>query len=238
MPERIAIIPARGGSKRLPDKNIRSFCGQPMIGYALQAAHASGLFSCIHVSTESDRIMAVVASLGHAVAFPRPVELADDHTPLMPVLKHVLEAWQERGRHFDQVCLLNPCSPLVEAADLRGAAALQDANPTLSVLGVTPFPVPIEWAYLLGEGGRLTPAQPGMFKVRSQDLGKKYHEAGSFTFFPARRILEIRGAGRDDDFLGYPMPRVKSVDIDDADDWAMAEALYLGRQLQAAGKHL
>ncbi|MBF0135077.1 MAG: acylneuraminate cytidylyltransferase family protein [Magnetococcus sp. DMHC-1] len=236
MTARIAIIPARGGSKRLPDKNIRPFCGLPMIGHALRAARESGIFDVIHVSTESTRIMEVVASLGHAVAFPRPVELADDHTPLMPVLKHVLETWQERGRHFTQVCLLNPCSPLVAAADLRGASALQEANPTLSVLGITPYAVPVEWAYILGEGNRLTPNQPGMFKVRSQDLGKKYHEAGSFTFFPARRILDIQGAGRDDDFLGYPMPRVQSVDIDDADDWAMAEAIYLGRQILEGGK--
>lgn len=230
MTRRIAIIPARGGSKRLPDKNIRDFCGKPMIGHILDTARATGLFEVIHVSTDSDKIAQTVIALGYRPDFPRPPELAQDTTPIIPVVRHALEEYRRRGREFEQVCLLYACAPLVEAEDLRAAASMFDQlGGGKVVLSITPFAVPIEWAYSLGKDGAMTPVQPGMFNVRSQDLTTKYHDTGSFAFFPAARILN--DVPHDDrDFHGFVLPRYKAVDIDDSDDWILAEILYRGRR--------
>ncbi|MBF0625199.1 MAG: acylneuraminate cytidylyltransferase family protein [Magnetococcales bacterium] len=232
---RIAIIPARGGSKRIPEKNIIDFCGRPMIAYPLEAARASGLFDTIHVSTESPRIMEVVAELGFPVDFPRPARLADDHAVLMAVLRFVLDSYASRGRTFDQVTLLMATCPLMTATDLAGGVALQDRVDPLSVLGVTPFTTPIQWAFArTGPQGRLQPREPDSFRIRSQDLPGYVHEAGSFTIFSAQRILGDGGPGRQDDFVGYEIPAIRAIDIDTPDDLEMARALHLGLRALAA----
>src|SRR5437764_11044543 len=112
MVSRLAIVPARGGSKRVSDKNVRDFCGRPMIAHILGAARKSGLFDAIHVSTDSARIAGIVGDLGFATQFLRPSELADDFTPLMPVLRYVTDKFAKSGRHFDEVWLLMACAPL------------------------------------------------------------------------------------------------------------------------------
>ncbi|MFC1747411.1 pseudaminic acid cytidylyltransferase [Pseudomonadota bacterium] len=227
MTKRIAIIPARGGSKRVPDKNIRDFCGNPMISYPLRAAAESGLFDVVHVSTDSARITRMVNEIGFNVDFPRPDELADDVTGIMPVLKYVLEEYRTRGQEFDQVCLLMATAALIDSDDLKGAAALHDkVDSDKSVLGVVPYSVPIEWAFELNSDNSLTPVQPGMFATSSQELSEKYHDAGVFTFFSASRVLESEGDGKDNDIYAYPLPKYKAVDIDDADDWRIAEAMF------------
>lgn len=227
MPKRIAIIPARGGSKRIPNKNVRDFCGKPMIGHILQAAHDSGLFDVIHVSTDSVAVREAVERLGYRIDFMRPPELADDLTPLMPVLKYVVETYASRGSHFDEVWLLMACAPLIDAADLRGAARLyEQRGGAAPVLAISEYPSPIEWAFSRMPDGSLKAVQPTMFAVRSQDLEKKYFDAGAFTAFPASRVLESEGAGSDAGLVGYKLPKGKAVDIDDEEDWALAEALY------------
>lgn len=228
MIRRIAIIPARGGSKRIPRKNIRDFCGKPMLGHILDAAKASGLFDVIHVSTEDPEIQSVVETLGYPVHFSRPVALADDHTGIMPVLKYVVQTFQGRGHYFDQVVLLMACAPLIDAADLRGAAALfEQCGGTHPVLSIAPYPTPVEWAFAREEGGALTPIQPGFFGIRSQDLEPRYHHTGSFVFFPVERVLR-EGAVDQAGYMGYTLPKWKSVDIDDTEDWVLAEAIFLG----------
>src|SRR5947207_11884930 len=122
MTKRIAIIPARGGSKRIVNKNIRDFCGKPMVAHVLGTAKASGLFDVIHVSTESTTIRRIVEDLGFRVDFLRPIELADDQTPIMPVLKYVADTFASRGQVFDQVWLLMACAPLIDSRDLNEAA--------------------------------------------------------------------------------------------------------------------
>jgi pseudaminic acid cytidylyltransferase len=226
---RIAVIPARAGSKRLPDKNIRDFCGKPMIGHVLGAARASGLFDVIHVSTESPVVADVAARLGFAPEFPRPAELAQDSTPIMPVVRHAVEEYARRGRTFDVACLLYACAPLIDAEDLRRAAAMfEQLGGKRVLLSVTSFAVPIEWAYDLSADARMVPVQPGMFNARSQDLARRYHDTGGFAFFPVPRLLDA--APHDDrDFYGFVLPRNKAVDIDDREDWDLAEQLYRGR---------
>lgn len=231
MTRRIAVIPARGGSKRVPDKNIRDFCGKPMIAHILDTARASGLFDVIHVSTDSEHIMKVVDALGYRVEFPRPPALAEDSTPIVPVVRYVLEEYLRRGQAFQQACLLYACAPLIDPEDLRVAARrFEDLGGRKVLLSVTAFPVPIEWAYELGPGSAMKPVQPGMFHVPSQNLSTKYHDTGSFAFFPVERIL-ADAAHDDRDFHGFPLPAYKAVDIDDEEDWKLAEILYRGRRL-------
>lgn len=231
---RLAIIPARGGSKRIPNKNTRDFCGQPMVTHVLGAARDSGLFSTIHVSTDSESIRDVVASFGFPPAFPRPAALADDHTPIMPVLRYVAEEYANRDQHFDEIWLLMACAPLIEAKDLSMAATLfRESGCKQPLLAVSEYPVPIEWAFSRGVSGVLSPIQEGMFAVRSQDLEKRYYDAGSFAAFPAVRVLESQGAGSDSGFIGYVLPKGTAIDIDDEQDWQLAEAIYRVRSVRA-----
>ena len=235
-PRRIAIVPARGGSKRLPGKNIRSFYDKPIIAYILDTARRSELFDVIHVSTESPRIIETVERLGFPVDFPRPKELADDHTPVMPVLKYVLETYKARGEKFDQVALLDATAALIDPIDLKGAAALYDKmRGERPVLSVTSYPVPVEWAYARQEDGGLVPVQPGMFAVRSQDLEMKYYDSGCFALFPTSWVLNAEAAGDETNYIGYVLQKHKVVDIDDAEDWVLAEALYKGLQVKDDG---
>lgn len=232
--KRLAIVPARGGSKRIPSKNIRDFCGRPMITHVLGAASDSGLFSAIHVSTESESIREVVASFGFSPDFRRPDELADDHTPIMPVLRYVAEEYAKRDQHFDEIWLLMACAPLIDAQDLEKAATLfREAGSKQPLLAVSEYPAPIEWAFSRGANGALTPVQAGMFAVRSQDIEKRYFDAGSFAVFPVARVLESHGAGSDSDFIGYVLPKGTAIDIDDEQDWQLAEAIYRVRSARA-----
>ena len=225
--KRLAIIPARGGSKRILNKNIRDFCGQPMITHVLGAARDSGLFSAIHVSTESESIREVAAMFGFPPDFPRPEALADDHTPIMPVLRYVTEEYARRAQHFDEIWLLMACAPLVKSGDLIAAASLFSENGSNSpVLAVVEYPAPIEWAFRRSKEGSLKAVQPGMFAVRSQNLEKAYFDSGSFAVFPSSRVLGLAGAGSDEDFVGYVLPKNSAIDIDDEEDWKFAELLF------------
>ncbi len=227
MQKTIAIIPARGGSKRIPDKNIIPFCGKPMIAHSLESCSDSNLFDKIHVSTDDLRIAKVVKKLGFAIDFMRPAELADDYTPIMPVLKYVLAEYQKRGEVFDSVCMIMACAPLIKPDDLIQAQALfSQFKGKKQVLAVTQYPVPIEWAYDREDNGRLIPVQPGAFAIRSQDIGPKYYDAGVFIFMPAKSVIESEFAGDDSNFIGYVLPKNRTVDIDDPQDLLLAEALY------------
>ncbi len=226
----IAVIPARGGSKRLKDKNIVEFEGRPMIAHILEAARASDIFSEIHVSTESKRIRDVVVRLGFDVPFLRDVRLADDLTPLMPVLQWVLRRLAESGKEFDDICMLMPTAPLIEAADLSDAyRTYLAADPPRSLLAVARYAAPIEWAFERAEDGTLVPCQPGMFAVRSQDLRPKFYDTGSMAFFPVRQVLSDRPPD-DRSFVSYILPAAKAVDIDDETDLRLAQALFRARR--------
>jgi len=230
MSERIAIIPARGGSKRIPDKNIKELCGRPIIGYILEAARKSDLFDIIHVSTDSERIANIVDELGFPVHFMRPATLADDNTPIMPVLKYVVDKFISEDRKVEMVAMLMPCAPLVEAEDLRAAYDMySNQSQSQPVLGIAPFSAPIEWAFSLNDNKSLVPVQPGKFSIRSQDLATSYYDAGVFCYFPSEVILESEGAGSDDSFLGFPLERYKAVDIDEPEDWKFVELLQQGK---------
>lgn len=225
---KLAIIPARGGSKRIPSKSIIEFCGRPIIDYSLVAAATSGLFDEIHVSTDSPEIRATVEQLGYDIPFMRPDALADDQTPLIPVARWVLEEFRRHGKSFDDVCLLLPCAPLIEPEDLaNGHDAFLQGGRTIPVHGVAPYPAPIEWAFERDADGRLVPCEPGKFATRSQHLTPKFFETGMVSWFSARQILDpdFFGGG---DALSFELPAYRAVDIDDPEDVMTAEILYLG----------
>lgn len=226
----IAVIPARGGSKRIPQKNIRPFCGRPMMSYPLEAARKSGLFDVIHVSTEDAAIRDAAAKLGFAPDFPRPAELADDHVGIVPVLDHVVKAYEQRGRRFAGVCLIYACAPLLQADDLIGAAKLFEAHGrTKLVLGVASYPAPVEWAFRISGEGLLVADDPATHAIRSQDLRHAYYDSGMLAIFPAADVKPgDHPANRP--IVPYVLPRSHVVDVDTPEDWELAETLYLGLQ--------
>lgn len=225
----IAIIPARGGSKRLKNKNIMDFFGRPMISYPLAAARESGLFDRIHVSTDSDEIRNVVERLGFPVDFLRPAQLADEATGIMPVMQWVLETYRARGTVYDTVSLILPCAPLIDAGDLRNAYdVFRQHGGRKPLMAVSTFPVAVEWAYRRMADGSLVPVTPGAYLIRSQDLEKAYYDSGSFYFYASGHILSDCPA-TDQDYVSYELPRMKAVDIDDEDDLQLASALFRAR---------
>jgi N-acylneuraminate cytidylyltransferase len=227
---RLAIIPARGGSKRIPNKNIRDFCGRPMLVHILETARRSGLFAAIHVSTDSEVIGNVAAQAGFAPQFPRPRELADDHTPLIPVLRWTAMEFVRRGQEFDEIWLLMACAPLLRPHHLLEMAASMESlgADCRALMGVMPFPAPVQRGFLRDANGKLIPVAPEFFATRSQDLPVTYHDAGVVDIY---RMPFLTESGDDDwssKFHGHPLPRSAAVDIDNEDDWAFAEALYRG----------
>jgi N-acylneuraminate cytidylyltransferase len=223
-PARLAVIPARGGSKRIPRKNIVPFCGAPLMAHALRAAMASSLFDTIHVSTDDDEIAAVAAAHGLAPAFPRPASLADDHATLADVLRFAAARFADGGTHFASVTVLMPTAPLVLAEDLVAAHALFDAaGGEQPVLAVTRFPVPVEWAFRRDAAGRLTPVEPGKDQLRSQDLAEAWYDAGAFAIHPA---VSLAPGAVAQPWLGHPLPRERAVDIDTPEDLAFAALLF------------
>ena len=224
----LAIIPARGGSKRIPGKNIIDFCGRPLIAYSLEAARNSDLFSEIHVSTDDDTIALSVADLGFPVPFMRSPELADDMTPLVPVLRWVLQEYERRGQSFDGVCLLMACAPLIEASDLvKGYEVFKSSEYQRPAISVARYPAPVEWAYSMRTDNQLEERQPGMFSIRSQDIEPAFYDTGGFVFFPSRLLLDevYQGGGT---MTGIELPRHKAVDIDEPEDLETAKAIFLG----------
>jgi pseudaminic acid cytidylyltransferase len=229
MKKRLAIIPARGGSKRIPKKNIKDFCGNPIISYVLEAVKSSNLFDTIHVSTDSNEIAKVVKKLGFSVDFMRKDELSDDYTPIMPVLKWVLEQYKNKGESFDEVATIMPCAPFIESNDLLKASnLLKDNNLNKPVLAVSKYSAPIEWAFSMGVQGTLYPVQKEMLEKRSQDLNEYYFDTGSFAFFSTQYILNSSNAGISSSYIGSIIDKYKAVDIDNLDDWKFAEAIFYG----------
>ena len=227
MVKRLAIIPARGGSKRIPNKNIRNFAGKPMISYIISQALKSNLFDKIHISTDSKDIIAIGSQYNLEPDFMRDKNLCDDITPIMPVLKFVTERFIQFEENFDQVWCLMACSPMISSSDLIGASeVMSNHGNNFPLLAVAEYPVPAEWAFKKNTRGELKPMMPGMFSVRSQDLNPSYFDAGAFSVFPTERILKSKGAGSDEGFLGYPISKLQAIDIDTEEDWDLAESLF------------
>jgi N-acylneuraminate cytidylyltransferase len=226
----LAIIPARGGSQRIKNKNITDFCGKPLITYSLDAARHAGIFDEIHVSTDSQIIADVVAEAGFPVLFFRDPILADSQTGLIPVLDWVVSEYQKRGRTYDDICLLYPTAPLIESDDLIAAYdCFRERKRDFPLLSVSTFPVPVEWAMEIDSTECAIPRYPEKLSVRSQDLKKCFYDTGSFMFLTASQLLHW-GEIREMKYIAYPLPKCRSVDIDDQEDFELAEILYRGNR--------
>lgn len=220
----IAIIPARGGSKRIPRKNLKPFASKPMLGYAIDAALESGCFDRVLVSTEDEEIAACAESLGAQVPFRRPAELADDFTGTTPVVVDAIRQLEALGVAADPVCCIYATVPLLRASDLREAFRWLQRPGVQFVFSMTEYASPIQRAYRQDEEGRMQPFWPEMMPKRSQDLEPAFHDAGQFYWGTRAAWLgepEARAAGR----LGFPLPRWRVADIDTEDDWRFAELL-------------
>jgi N-acylneuraminate cytidylyltransferase len=226
----LAIIPARGGSQRIKNKNITDFCGKPLMTYSLDAARHAGIFDEIHVSTDSQIIADVAADEGFPVLFFRDPKLADSHTGLIPVLEWVLSEYQKRGRTFSDICLLYPTAPLIESNDLIAAYdCFKKRGREFPLLSVSAFPVPVEWAMEIDSMGCAISRYPEKLSVRSQDLKKCFYDTGSFMFLTASQLLHW-GETQEIRYIAYPLPKYRSVDIDDQEELELAEILYRGNR--------
>ncbi len=183
MTKRLLIIPARSGSKRIKNKNIKIFNGKPIIFYSILEALKSGLFSNIHVSTDSTRIKKIVEKIGLKIEFLRPKHLAGDYTPTVDVLRYVYNKFKKKNFLYDEIWCLTPCSPLIKSFDLISSSKLLKKHRNKIVISVSKYNVPIEWAFTKKKN-KLIPVKKNFYKKRSQDLEFKYHDSGNFVGIP------------------------------------------------------
>lgn len=222
---RIAVIPARGGSKRIPRKNIRPFCGKPMIAWPIAAAQASGCFDRIVVSTDDEEVARVAKEAGAEVPFMRPAALADDHTPTIPVVAHAIGQLRAAGAAAEAVCCIYATAPFLQPAGLREGLALLQQEGCQYAFSVTSFPSPIQRAFRITGERRIEMFHPELFPVRSQDLEPAFHDAAQFYWGRAEAWLEGRPIFSRD-AAPVILPRHLVQDIDTPEDWISAEAMF------------
>ncbi|MEL7320111.1 MAG: pseudaminic acid cytidylyltransferase [Pseudomonadota bacterium] len=229
----IAIIPARGGSKRIPRKNIRSFAGKPMIGYAIEAALRSPVIERVLVTTDDPAIADIARDLGAEVPFRRPPELADDHTPTVPVIQHAITAVRMAGWDVKRAVCLYPGVPFIEVEDLsRALELLMEHDDHGYTFPVAEFPSAIQRALKRGEDGSVTPFTPGHAATRTQDLEPTFYDAGQFYWANADTWLS--GANIHQNGCAITLPSWRVVDIDTPEDWERAEKMH-SALMQRAG---
>lgn len=220
----LCIIPARGGSKRIPRKNIKLFNNKPMIAHSILAAQQSGLFSNIVVSTDDAEIAAIAQQYGADVPFMRPPELSDDFATTGAVVAHAVDFMRQNGWQDNHACCLYATAPFVLAADLLlGYRKLCETGADFA-FSVTRFAFPIQRALRLAENGEVAMFQPEMFAVRSQDLPEAWHDAGQFYWGTAAAWLAQKPIFNSQS-VGVPLPHYRVQDIDNIEDWQRAELM-------------
>ena len=221
---KLAVIPARGGSKRIPRKNIKSFCGKPMIAWSIQAALDSGVFDRVIVSTDDPETASVARSSGADVPFMRPAELSDDHTGTMPVISHAIDWHLIQGIEPKHVCCVYATAPFIQAGDIKRGLKILEQSGADFAFSITSFAYPIQRAFRLRSDGRIKMIDEAYFETRSQDLQETYHDAGQFywgtkaAWLSGAPIFGQRSAP-------VVLPRYRVQDIDTPEDWEQAEAL-------------
>ena len=219
----ICLIPARGGSKRIPRKNIRGFNGKPLIAWSIETALSTGIFGRVIVSTDDDEIASVARKFGAEVPFERPAELADDHTATIAVVRHALDWLEGEGALPDALCCLYATAPFARPQDIQaGMKLVAEAD---FAVPVTTYPYPIQRALQISENSRLKMLAPENYDVRSQDLPEAWHDAGQFY------CGQTSAWRREDRLLGpsaaaIRIPRWRVQDIDTEEDWARAEIYF------------
>jgi len=220
----IAIITARGGSKRIPKKNIKDFFGSPMLSYAINACKNANIFSEIMVSTDCAQIAQVAKDNGANVPFMRSSKTSDDFASTYDVLEEVITNYEKKGQSFDYLCCVYPCVPLLSSQTLHDAYNKLIASDNDAIQPVCIFSTPIEWAMNI-ENGLLVPNDRKAQVMRSQDLTSKYFDAGMFYMIKTRALLEEKSL-TPKKTMAHIMDEREVQDIDTIDDWAIAELKY------------
>lgn len=224
-PRCIAIIPARGGSKRLPGKNIKNFFGKPIISYVINSAINSKCFDEVMVSTDDEKIARVAKQSGAKVPFLRSAENSTDKATIVSALLEVLEQYRKLGRQYDYVCCLFPTAPFITSNILKKALAILKKNETDAVVPVVKYSHPIQRAFRIQKGHLEMIHPENMFKM-TQDLEENYYDVGQFYFLKTGKFLKHKQL-----FLSRTVPIIISEedvsDIDTPEDWKQAERKYL-----------
>lgn len=224
MSKSIAIITARGGSKRIPKKNIKEFCGKPIICYSIEAALQSGIFDEVMVSTDCEEIAEIAKAAGAKVPFLRSEATSNDYATTANVLKEVLEKYKELGKQFDQMCCLYPTAPFITAQKLADAAKVLEEQDVYSVMPVVSFSFPPQRAFV-NRNGVLEYQYPQYANTRSQDLEPIYHDCGQFYFVYTDKFTEY-GSLVTPKTAPIVMPEEEVQDIDNLSDWMLAEIKF------------
>jgi len=222
----IAVIPARGGSKRIPRKNIKLFCGKPMIAWSIQAAIESKCFDRIIVSTDDQEIAEIAKSYGAESPFIRPAELSNDHTGTIPVIVHAIKQIQENYKiNIKNVCSIHATAPFVMSEDLKQGLNILLSTDASYAISVTSFPFPIQRAIKITRKNRLQMFQPEHFNTRSQDLEEALHDAGQFYWGKANAWISQKQVFTEET-VPIQLPRYRVQDIDTQEDWIRAEWMF------------
>lgn len=230
---KIAIIPARGGSKRIPRKNIKDFCGKPMIAWSIEAAKTSGLFDRIIVSTDDEEIAEVAKQWGAEVPFMRPDELSNDYAGTTEVIAHATQWALDQGIDVDALCCIYATAPFVRVADLKRGLEALESNDWAYAFTVTDFAAPIFRSFKQTADGGIEMFFPEHFSTRSQDLPTALHDAGQFywgrpsAWIEGKRIFDRHSTP-------VVIPRWRVQDIDTQEDWVRAEIfapIIMGRRI-------
>lgn len=228
----LAVIPARGGSKRIPRKNIKMFGGKPMIAWSIEAALESGCFDKVIVSTDDEEIAEIARQYGASVPFIRPSELSDDYTGTIPVIQQAITWCRGNGIDAQQVCCLYATAPFVRPEDLRRGLNILEQEASQYAFSVTSYAFPIQRAIRLTQTGRVEMFHAEHFNTRSQDLEESYHDAGQFYWGLSDAWLRGKIIFTPES-SAVLLPRHRVQDIDTPEDWVRAELLYKALQLES-----
>jgi pseudaminic acid cytidylyltransferase len=221
---KIAIIPARGGSKRIPKKNIKDFCGKPMIVWAIEKAIKSNCFDEIIVTTDDTEIMETANEHGAKTPFKRSKKLSDDHTITVPVIANALLECEALGWNIDYACCIYPCSPFIETEDLKLSFEKMIAGNYKFIYPITEYKHPIQRSIKFNKNNMVEFKFPEYELTRTQDLEKLYHDTGQFYW--GTRGAWIENGRMHIDGTAYVIPSWRVVDIDNEDDWIRAELMH------------
>lgn len=222
--KKVAIIPARGGSKRIPRKNIKEFCGKPILAYSIEAAVESGIFDAVMVSTDDDEIAEIARRYGAEVPFYRSEQTANDYATIPEVCLEVLAEYEKRGVKYDMACLVFPTAPFVTAEKLRDSVEKLEASDADTLFPVVAFGYPPQRALVI-EDGRLVFKYPEYIDSRSQDLQKHYHDAAQYIVFRVEAFKKNKKLLLGN-IIPYEISEMEVQDIDTQTDWEIAEMKY------------
>jgi len=220
----IAIIPARGGSKRIAKKNVKDFFGKPLIAYSIEVALASKLFDKVVVTTDDEQIAKIAKEYGAQVPFIRPAELSDDFTGTVDVVNHAIKYLENQGESYEYVCTIYATAPLLQKEYLiDGYENLKNSN-AINAFSATSMPFPIQRTFKLNDEGRCEMFTPEHYMTRSQDLEESYQDAGQFYWKKQGQKSDEIMFGQDS--IPIILPRYLVQDIDTFEDWERAEIMY------------